>query len=180
MKRIDIKHLSAENISQKVFYLLIGLAAIIFLLFFLVGYDMPFEENPDFTAPLFTDVLIVFMVMLFCLALVAIGISVWTSFHESQGLNNNDGMTHQVPRRKIARFVWGGTFMLLLLTFLLGSSSPMLVNGTEFVDWAWLKVSDMFVLTSLLLLLCAIVVVAFGATRYIRKKGNRTCISEHN
>lgn len=173
MKRIDIKHLSAEKISQKVFYLLIGLAAIIFLLFFLVGYDMPFEENPDFTAPLFTDALIAFMVMLFFFALVAIGISVWASYRDSQGLNSKDGMIHQIPRRKIARLVWGGTFVLLFLTFLTGSSSPMLVNGMEFTDWTWLKVSDMFVLTSLLMLLCAIVVVAFGATRYVRKKGNR-------
>ena len=52
---------SAENISQRIFYLLIGLAILVFGLFFLVGYDMPFDENPDFNAPLFTDVLIVLM-----------------------------------------------------------------------------------------------------------------------
>ncbi len=42
---------SAENISQRIFYLLIGLAILVFGLFFLVGYDMPFDENPDFNAP---------------------------------------------------------------------------------------------------------------------------------
>ena len=52
---------SSENISQRIFYLLIGLAVLVFGLFFLVGYDMPFVENPDFNAPLFTDVLIVLM-----------------------------------------------------------------------------------------------------------------------
>ena len=49
---------SAEKISQQVFYIMIGLAVLVFGLFFLVGYDLPFEENPDFNAPLFTDVLI--------------------------------------------------------------------------------------------------------------------------
>ena len=43
---------SAEKISQQVFYIMIGLAVLIFGLFFLVGYDLPFEENPDFNAPL--------------------------------------------------------------------------------------------------------------------------------
>ena len=31
---------SSENISQRIFYLLIGLAVLVFGLFFLVGYDM--------------------------------------------------------------------------------------------------------------------------------------------
>lgn len=173
MKWIDFIHGSAENISQKIFYVLIGLAVIVFLLFFFVGYDMPFEENPDFIAPLFTDVLIVFMAMLFLLALATICVSFFVSYRKSADLKSKDGMIHQIPRRKITQFVWGGTFMLLLLTFLMGSASPMLVNGTEFEDWTWLKVSDMFVLTSLLMLFCAVGAVAFGATRYIRKKGNR-------
>ena len=38
-----------------------SLAVVVFALFFLVGYDMPFLENPDFNAPLFTDVLIILM-----------------------------------------------------------------------------------------------------------------------
>lgn len=171
MKWIDFKHGSAEHISQKIFYLMIGLAVIVFLLFFLVGYDMPFEENPDFIAPLFTDTLLVFIGILFVVALIAIGFSFFVSYQKSLDMKEKDGMTHQIPRKKITRIVWGGTFVLLLLTFLLGSSSPMLVNGNEFVDWTWLKVSDMFVLTSLLMLLCAIGAVAFGATRYVRKKG---------
>ena len=54
----EFRKKSAEQVSQRIFYILIALAVLVFGLFFLVGYDMPFEENPDFTAPLFTDVLI--------------------------------------------------------------------------------------------------------------------------
>ncbi len=42
----------AEKISQQVFYIMIGLAVLVFGLFFLVGYDFAFRENPDFNAPL--------------------------------------------------------------------------------------------------------------------------------
>ena len=59
--KLNAKHKSAEQISQQVFFILIGLAVVVFALFFLVGYDMPFLENPDFNAPLFTDVLIILM-----------------------------------------------------------------------------------------------------------------------
>ena len=53
MKKIfEFRNKSAERISQQVFYIMIALAVIVFGLFFLVGYDMPFEENPDFNAHL--------------------------------------------------------------------------------------------------------------------------------
>ena len=70
---------SSENISQRIFYLLIGLAVLVFGLFFLVGYDMPFVENPDFNAPLFTDVLIVLM-WLFLIG--GVGLAVYSMIKE--------------------------------------------------------------------------------------------------
>ena len=46
----------------------------------------------------------------------------------------------------------------------------MSVNGHMFSDAFWLRMSDMFVNSSLLLLVLAAGVVAFGATRYYRKE----------
>ncbi len=75
-----------------------------------------------------------------------------------------------IPVRRIFRITWIGTLAVLLLTFLLGGSAPMLINGEYYADWLWLKLSDMFVITSLLMLVAGIGAVRFGATRYIRKK----------
>ena len=44
-----------------------------------------------------------------------------------------------------------------------------MVNGENFTDSFWLRITDMFVNSSLLLLVLAAGVVAFGATRYYRK-----------
>ena len=66
---------SAEQISQKVFRLMIGLAVLVFGLFYLIGYDLPFDENPDFNAPLFTDVLI-FLMWLFLIG--GVGLAVYS------------------------------------------------------------------------------------------------------
>ncbi len=159
------KSSSAEKISQQIFYIMIGLAVIVFGLFFLVGYDMPFDENPDFNAPLFTDVLIVLM-WLFLVGAVVLAIG---SMIKDYRFSKTDAIVNGVPVRRIFRFTWIGTLLALVLTFVLGSSDPMLINGEHYADWLWLKLSDMFVITSGLMLVAGIGAVVFGATRYIRK-----------
>lgn len=168
MKTSNLKTWSSEKISRRIFYLLIGVSVVIFGLFFLVGYDMPFEENPDFNAPMFTSALIVLMCVLLVVAFVLAVASFATAQRNGAVLENAE--VRQIPERGIARCIWGGLALLLLVTFCLGSSVPIPVNGSDYADWTWLKASDMLVYTSLVLLLCAFVAVAFGATRYIRKK----------
>ena len=160
------KSSSAEKISQQIFYIMIGLAVIVFGLFFLVGYDMPFEENPDFNAPLFTDVLIGLM-WLFLVGGVVLAVGSMIKDYQSSKM---EAVVNGVPVRRIFRITWISTLGVLLITFLLGGSEPMLINGENYADWLWLKLSDMFVVTSLLMLLAGIGAVCFGATRYIRKK----------
>ena len=159
------KSKSAERISQQIFYIMIGLAVIVFGLFFLVGYDMPFDENPDFNAPLFTDVLIGLM-WLFLVGGVVLAVG---SMIKDYRKSKSDAVVNGVPVRRIFRFTWLGTLLVLVLTFLVGSSDPMLINGEHYADWIWLKLSDMFVITSILMLVAGVGAVIFGATRYVRK-----------
>ena len=157
---------SAEQISQKVFRLMIGLAVLVFGLFYLIGYDLPFDENPDFNAPLFTDVLIILM-WLFLIG--GVGLAVYSMVKDYRS-SKSEAVVNGVPVRRIFRITWLTLLAVLVLTFLLGGSDPMLINGENYADWLWLKLSDMFVITSLLMLLAGIGAVCFGATRYIRKK----------
>ena len=161
----EFRKKSAEQVSQRIFYILIALAVLVFGLFFLVGYDMPFEENPDFNAPLFTDALIGLM-WLFLVG--GIGLAIYSMWKDYRG-SRSEAVVNGVPVRRIFRVTWIGLLALLVLTFALGSSAPMLINGENYADWLWLKLSDMFVITSLLMLLAGMGAVIFGATRYIRK-----------
>lgn len=164
MKKLS--DLSSERISQRVFYVLIGVAVVVFGLFYLVGYEMPFDDNPDFNAPLFTDAVIGLM----CLLLVAaVGMGIYAMLRDYKLSARQESMVNGVPARKIFRLTWLSTLVVLVLSFVLASSAPMLVNGDNYADWLWLKVSDMFVVTSIVLLVAAIGAVIFGATRYIRK-----------
>ena len=157
---------SAEKISQQVFYIMIGLAVLVFGLFFLVGYDLPFEENPDFNAPLFTDVLILLM-WLFLIG--GVGLAVFSMIIDYR-ISKSEAVVNVIPVRLIFRITWIGTLAVLLLTFFLGGSAPMLINGENYADWLWLKLSDMFVITSLLMLVAGIGALNYSPTHYNRKK----------
>ena len=77
---------------------------------------------------------------------------------------------NNIPVKRISYAVAGSLVGMLGLTFLLGSSKEMVVNGQPYADWLWLKASDMFIATATLLLVVAIATVLFGATRYYRKR----------
>ena len=159
--------LAEERISQRVFYVLIGIAALVFVLFFSVGFYTPFAENPAFNAPLLTDALIVFMWILLGLTVLVMLLSV---FHTVKIISVKQRVVNGIPTYKITIAVFGTTFLCLVLSFLFGSSDSMVINGTTYADKFCLKASDMFVTSSLVLLLAAIGASVFGATRYYRKR----------
>ena len=156
-----------ERISQRILYVIIALSAIVFLAFYLIGFDTPFADDSSFKAPMLTDVLLGFMWFLLCIAIVT---SVFAVVRGVQRANRSEGVTNGIPARKITYTTYGVTALLLVLTFVFGSTQSMLVNGQTFADSFWLRMSDMFVNTSLLLLVLAAGVVLFGATRYYRKE----------
>ena len=97
---------SAEQISQKVFRLMIGLAVLVFGLFYLIGYDLPFDENPDFNAPLFTDVLIFLM---------------WLFRNRLGGLFDGEGLPEQQVG-SCGEWCAGASYLPYHLAYLAGSS----------------------------------------------------------
>ena len=148
-----------RKLPSRVLYVLSGVTVLVFALFWLVGFNRPYDEDGNFNAPLFTDVLLVLMLLL---TAGAIGVAAWSAIWSGK-VNNN------IPVRKIGLAVAAGTALMLLLTFLLASSAPMRINGLDYTDTFWLKASGMFVSTSLAMIFVAIAAVVYGATKYIRK-----------
>ena len=167
MKRLNIKNIPAERLSQRVFYVLVGLCVVVFGLFYMVGYDIPYVFNPDITAPMFTGVVLDTMYVLFLLALAC---AIWSAIKGFSVSGKNDGTENNVPYRAISYAVFVGTAIILLLALLFGSSKEMVVNGSLFANKFLLKLSDMFIYTIGILLFVAFAAVVFGFTRYYRKK----------
>ena len=168
MKKIKgFRKKDEERISQRILYVIVALTAVVFMAFYLVGFNEPLASDPAFNAPLLTDVLIGFMWVLLVLAVVAALVAMVKGLRMS---NQDEELSNGIPSRKIAYSTYGITILLLVLSFAFGSSKAMMVNGAHFTDAFWLRVTDMFVNTSLSLLVIAAGVVIFGATRYYRKE----------
>lgn len=161
------KRWPVERLSMSVFYTLVALSVLIYALLWFVGYSRPFDENPNFNAPLFSNALIGWV---YLLVIGTVGMVAWTVFRTLKVRGKSDSYDNNIPIKKIGYGVVFGVMALLALSFLVGSSTEMLINGTRYTTFFWLKVSDMFIYTSLVLMVIAIAMVVYGSTKYIRKK----------
>ena len=99
MKNIKgIAKMDEERISQRVLYMIVALSAIVFLAFYLIGYDTPYAGNTSFNAPMLTDVLLGFMWGLLVITTLA---SIFAVVRGIQRANKNEGVTNGIPARKI-------------------------------------------------------------------------------
>lgn len=141
---------------------IIAVAAVIFGLFFIIGFNRPYIENANFNDPLFTWPLLAFVALLL---LAAIGIVVWSvvlSVKRGDFASSHDNL---VPVRKISLTVAGGTFLLLLITFVVGSSHELVINGDTFTNVFWLKAANMFTVSSVVLVVIASLILIYSSIK---------------
>lgn len=162
-----IRNWTAERISSAVLYVIVGITAVVFALFYLVGYNTQSPEVPGFNAPLLTDALIVLMIVLLVVASVTGVAAVFIGMRKRDA---GDNVVNGVPAGRISLITFGVTLLLLVVTFVSGSTDAMIINGHQFTDVLALKVTDMFVVTSIIMIFLAIGAAIFGYTRYIRKE----------
>ncbi len=162
---MKINNWSTEKLSHTILYGMLAVTALVFGLFYLIGYDRPFEENPQFTAPLLTNILLVFIALVFLLAL-ALGI--WTLMVSIRRRKGEGKVINGVPVAKITYGIVGFTVLLLVLTFLLGSSSALSINGATYRDTFWLKAADMFVTSAVVLIIVAIAAIIWSKVQGTR------------
>ncbi len=157
----------AEKVSYYVLYGMITLTVLLFGAFFFIGYSHPFEDNPSFNAPMLTDVIIGFMLLL---VITTLCVTVWTVVRSWKCGNKGSGVNNGIPASRIAWGTIAGMLILLVLTWLFSSTNAISINGKMYADTFWLRTAGMFVGTSLILLLVALCVVIYGYTRYYRKE----------
>ena len=110
-----------------------------------------------FNTELLADVMLLLMFVAVVLALAAVA---WATF---VALRKRSGGVAKIENHVPARSIVLAT--LVLLTFLLGSSAPMHVNGQLFDNGFWLRAADMFIVTSGVMLLAGGIVYAYSELR---------------
>lgn len=113
-------------------------------------------------APFYVDLLLWSVYVLIVLTSL---LSAWSLWHGIKTRGREATTVCRVPQHRIA---WATAALLavLLAGFLLFSSAePMLINGQSFTDGFWLRVADMFINTSILLIVLCSALVAVGRFR---------------
>jgi len=103
-----------------------------------------------FVSPLVADIMLWLMYIAVAAALIVTVVSVLKTVRFR---TKDDEVVNGVPRTRMAWIVGIAFLLCLVLTFLLGSSEPVRTNGKLFTDTFWLKVTDMFIYTSLILII---------------------------
>ena len=102
-----------------------------------------------FVSPLIADIMLWLMYIAVAVAIIVTVVSVVRTLRLR---TKDDEVVNGVPRTRMAWVVVIAFLICLVLTFALGSSEPVRTNGKLFTDAFWLKATDMFIYTSLILI----------------------------
>ena len=155
--------MSTQRLSARILMVLVGIIAVVFCAFFLIGYDNPYEENPAFNAPRLTNLIII---LSYLLIIGTLALTIFSLVMAYRNRNKSAAVVNNVPAARIAYIISGGVVALLILTFLFGSSVPMVINGEQYTQTLWLKTADMFIFTAIAMLIVAIAAVAYSSIKH--------------
>lgn len=102
-----MKDKKRAGFPRTMLYALIGVTAGIYLGFYFLGYDNPYVEDPNFNAPVLTDFLIGFLMMLL---VAAFGVGVWAVV---RGLKERDKDNSVENGVRVAHLLWCSWFYSL-------------------------------------------------------------------
>ena len=104
----------------------------------------------NFISPAIADVMLGLMYLALAVAILTTAYSVW---HGLRFRRKGDDVVNGVPAGKIGWMVAIGFVLCMVVTFALGSTKPIMTNGQLLTDAFWLRVADMFIYTSIILII---------------------------
>ncbi len=121
---------------------------------------MSFYENPTFI-----DTLLITLYVMLAVVTLLVGWSVVRSLRLREGEQKEWGF----PSKRIA---WGVVILLiatLAITALLADTTPLIINGKPYDDPLWLRIGDMLIYSSGVLIVVAMICVAVSSLGLFRK-----------
>lgn len=120
-----------EKITKYTLWALMAGCVVVMVLFAAVGYDTPYEENPDFADPMFTDLLLGWTSFL---VIAAIGVTVWGVFHglltKGTGTQKETGLVAHT--NALAWGICAASVVLGIIVGMINKGEVMLINGKDF------------------------------------------------
>jgi hypothetical protein len=93
--------MNIEKISKYLLYGLLGVSALIWILFLLVGFNRQYDQDPNMNAPLLTDVIVIWGILLTVIAFVGM-IWAYVMYLKQHGVERGLYFTWGIPICAIA------------------------------------------------------------------------------
>lgn len=150
--------MSTEVISKWVLRILLAITVIVFALFFLVGFDTPYEEDPKMNNPKMTDV-----VLVTCIALIvgAIVVTIWSVAKQlTTGGNTTSKDTGLAAHTGlVSLIVLVVSVVVGLIVGFSGKDEHMLINGENWNIPSEIIITDACIIPCVSLLIITLIVL---------------------
>ena len=157
--------MKSMKISNYVMYAIMAISVVVLALFFLVGYDIPYKEDPKFNDPQFTDLLMVWMGVLIVLTFVLTLVSVVMQVKNASGTEAK-GIAGKTGTISVIGMVLS---IVIGLGVGLADQSPVLVNGEVFTDPVDLCITDTCLISMFILLILSVISIFASMVLVIKK-----------
>lgn len=162
MKGLDIGKWSAGKLSYAVLYSITALTAVVFMLFYCIGYNMPSMWNESVNSPLFTDLVLVLMILMLVSALA---VTVYSKVR-SLKVSHTEAVVNGINGKKITRLVILSVLLIMAISFIaFPTGSYSVIGGQVYSNEIWLRMANMFVFTSLALIAMGLSVILYATIK---------------
>ncbi len=151
--------MNIDKVSKYILWVLMGISAVVIALFFLIGFDTPYEEDPNQYAPQCTDVLLIWTIILTVIG----AISMLASFIYYVVVNGFN---------KSYIYTWGLPVITIALGVGLGIANKdehLLINGQDWNVPSDIILTDASMVSIGLLTVCAVAAIIFSVIMNSKK-----------
>lgn len=129
---VKIEKSQEQKWSDYVLWAVMAVSAVVLVIFFAWGYNTPYEENPDFIAPKFSDGLIILQIALIVICAIAM---VAGAVHSLTVGGKKKGEMTNIADKVASPIAWGLCAVSLVIGTIYGVSfqnEHMIINN---MDW---------------------------------------------
>ena len=153
--------MNTEKISKILLWTMMGVTIVVFVLFLLVGFDTPFEDNPKYNNPKLTDAV---LILCYALTITAIVATIWSAIKQITVGGNSTSKDKGIAGRTGLI-----SFVLLVVSLIIGvivgianKGETMLINGKDWNNPTDIIITDTVMVTIVILGVISILAVIYS------------------
>jgi len=102
-----------------------------------------------------------FLIIIYLVIAVALCAVMWSVLRTMKIVGKTSGKAHGIPVRRINIAICASIVIIMILSFIIGSTDPMHINAQSYNNTFWLRMSNMFVFTGISTITVAAIAMAY-------------------